>query len=99
MLIHHQSKSNLLGPHGSASHHTFASAKNAARFEHWQGVELTRQNCEPDISSHDSHASDENIIKTTSCGNHRTHFIHQHRQRYSELTVSSTVIRFPHRAC
>jgi hypothetical protein len=97
---HDESKSNLLGPHGSESHHAFASAKNASRFEQWQGVESTRQNCEPDISSYKSHTSDENIIQTESCGRHRTHFNHQRRQRYSEpISVSYVVSRFPRRSC
>ena len=97
---HDESKSNLLGPHGSESHHVFASAKNASRFEQWRGVVSTRQNCEPDISSDESHTSDENIIQSESCARHRTHFNHQRRQRYSEsVSVSYVVSRFARRSC
>ena len=97
---HDESKSNLLGPHGSESHHVFASAKNASRFEQWQGVVSTRENYEPDISSDESHTSDENIIQSESCARHRTHFNHQRRQRYSEsVSVSYVVSRFARRSC
>jgi hypothetical protein len=97
---HDESRSNLLGPHGSESRHVFASAKNASRFEQWQSVESTRQNCEPDISSNESHTPDENNIQTESCGRHRTHFNHQRSQRYSEsISVSYVVSRFAHRSC
>jgi hypothetical protein len=97
---HDESKSHLLGPHGSESHHVFASAKNASRFEQWQGMGSTRQNCEPDISRDESHTSDENIIQTESCGRHRTHFNPQRRQRYSEpISVSYVVSRFARRSC
>jgi hypothetical protein len=96
----HESKSHLLGPHGFGGHHVFASAKIDARFEQWQDVESTRQNCEPDISSDESHTSDKNIIQTESCGRHRTHFNHQRRQRYSEpVSVSYVVSRFARRSC
>lgn len=97
---YHESKSDLLGPHGSGSHQVVASAENAAG----QGVEvdyLVHDIDEPDIST-EGHTFENNIFPTSPSGSPRSLSIHQPRHSLSvKIIVSSTIAfsSFLHRAC
>lgn len=90
----HESKSHLLGPHGSRSYRDFASDRNA-RLAPYRGMEVTTGvgDGESDISSTDDRSEEGDFFKTAPSASYRIHsFLPQLNSRSSKtLLVSSPV--------
>jgi hypothetical protein len=91
---HHESKCDLLGPHGSQSQQVFASAENA---ELGPGMleELGHDTDGPDFISTRCHTSDKNIFPSSprsSFGSHRSLLILQRRHSLQEHKFVSNAI-------
>jgi hypothetical protein len=83
---HHESKCDLLGPHGSGCQQVFASAKNAALGRGMQ-EELGHDTDEPGFISTKCHTSENNILPSSPrspFGSHRSLLNHQRRHSLPE---------------
>jgi hypothetical protein len=97
-IPHHESKCDLLGPHGSASQQAFASVENALLGPGMQEG-LDNDTDSPEFISTECHTSKNNFFPSSSLptlGSHHSLLISQHRHSLPERKlVSKTIVCQP----